>query len=119
MFGFLHSSKLLALQHEDILHRSEGYLIIIKASKTDPCKYGVTVKLTFYGDSSYCTGPLAGNVSRQGLIFCFKKGTPLTRRHLNTLIRELASHSQKCPQYSFRNRGVSSVAAAGIPDWKI
>ena len=53
-FGFLRSSELLALQHEDILRRPEGYHIIIKASKTDPFRHGVTIKLTSSGDNTLC-----------------------------------------------------------------
>ena len=127
-FGFLRSSELLALQHEDILRRSEGFHIIIKASKTDPFRHGVTVKLSFSGDSTLCAVTaldrlLAVSPSRQGLLFCFENKTPLTRRHLNTLIRELASCTGICSQqyssHSFRIGAASTAAAAGIPDWNI
>jgi len=36
LFGFLRISELLALQNSDVLRRSEGYHLLIKASKTDP-----------------------------------------------------------------------------------
>jgi len=42
-FGFLRSSELLALQHSDVLRRSEGYHLLIKASKTNPFRRGATV----------------------------------------------------------------------------
>ena len=79
-FGFLRSSKLLTLQHEDILGRPEGYHIIIKASKTDPFWHGVTVKLTSSGDSTLCAVTvldhlLAVSLSRQGLDFRFENRT--------------------------------------------
>ena len=52
-FGFILSSELLTLQHEDILRRPEGYHIIIKASKM-PFRHGVTTKLTSSGYSTLC-----------------------------------------------------------------
>lgn len=109
-FGFHWSSELLALQHEGILQRPEGYQKIIKSSKTDPFWHGVTIKL-------------AVSPSRQGLLFCFENKTPLTQRHLNTLIQELASCTGICSQqyssHSFRIGAASTAAAVGIPDWKI
>ena len=127
-FGFLRSSELLALQHEDILRRPEGYHIIIKASKTDPFRHGATVKLTSSGDNTLCAVTaldhlLAVSPSRQGLVFHFENRTPLNRRHLNTLIRELATRTGICPRqyssHSFRIGAASTAAAAGLPDWRI
>ena len=127
-FGFLRSTELLALQHEDILRRPEGYHIIMKASKTDPFWHGVTIKLTSSGDSTLCAVTaldhlLAVCLSCQGLIFCFVNKTTLNQRHLNTLIRELATCTGICPwqysSHSFRIGAVSAAAAAGLPDWRI
>ena len=126
-FGFLRSSKLLALQHKDILGRPEGYHVIVKASKTDPFRHGVIIKLTSSGDSTLCAVTaldrlLAVSPSHQGLI-CFENRTPLNRRHLNSLIRELATRTRNCPrQYSshlFRIGAASAAAAARLPDWRI
>ena len=124
-FGFLQSSELLALQHKDILRRPEGYHVTIKASKTDPFRHGVTIKLTSSGDNTLCAVTaldrlLAVSPSCQGLIFCFENRTPLNRRHLNTLIRELATRTGNCPRqyssHSFRIGAASAAAAAGLPD---
>ena len=76
-FGFLRSSELLALQHKDILMIPEGYHVTIKASKTDPFRHGVTIKLTSSGDNTLCAVTaldhlLAVSRSRQGLVFRFE-----------------------------------------------
>lgn len=127
-FGFLRSSELLALQHEDVIRRPEGYHIIVKVSKTDPFRHGTTVKLTPSGDRILCAVTaldrlLAVSPSRKGHLFCFENRTPLTQHHLNTLIRELAGrtgvNSQLYSSHSFRIGAASAAAAAGIPDWKI
>ena len=127
-FGFLWSGKLLALQHSDILRRSEGYHLLIKASKTDPFWRGATVKLSISKDCILCAVGaldhlLAASPSRQGPVFHFQNGTPLTRQNLNILIQELAGRSGIPPEryssHSFRIGAASTAAAAGIPDWKI
>ena len=66
---------------------------------------------------------LAASLSRQGPVFHFQNGTPLTRQNLNILIQELAGRSGTPPEryssHSFRTGAASSAAAAGIPSWKI
>ena len=58
-FGFLRCSKLLALQHSNVLWRSEGYYLLIKASKTDPFWQGATIKLPISRDCMlYAVGAL-------------------------------------------------------------
>jgi len=97
-FGFLRSSELLALQNSDVLQRSEGYHLLIKASKTDPFWRGATAKLSISKDCILCVVGaldhlLAASPSRQGPVFHFQNGTPLTRQNLNIIIRELAGRS--------------------------
>ena len=127
-FGFLRSSELLALQHSDVTRRTEGYYLSIKASKTDPFRWGATVVLSSSTNTILCPVAaldhfLAASPSGQGPVFCFSSGAPLTRPRLNALIRELAVRSGVPPEryssHSFRIGAASTAAAAGIPDWKI
>ncbi len=127
-FGFLRSSELLALRHSDALRRPEGYLLSIRASKTDPFRHGATVKITSLPDRTLCAVNaidllLAASVTHQGPIFHFWNGTSLTRQKLNTLIKLLATRCGIAPEryssHSFRIGAASTAAAAGVPDWQI
>lgn len=127
-FAFLRSSELLALRYCDIHRTQEGYQLTIPVSKTDPFRRGATVTLTRSADHVLCAVTaldrlLATSTTRQGPVFQFWGGVPLTRPRLNALIRELASRSGLPPgrysSHSFRIGAASAAAAAGVPDWKI
>ena len=127
-FGFLRSSELLALRRNDLRRTQRGYQLTVRVSKTDPFRQGATVTLTPSADNTLCAVSaleylLAASNGRPGPLFQSREGVPLTRPRLNTLIRELVSHTGRPPQryssHSFRIGAASTAAAAGIPDWRI
>ena len=127
-FGFLQSNELLALQHNDLQRTPEGYLLLIRSSKTDPFCSGAMVSLTPSGDDGLCAMAAlhllrAKTSFNAGPLFRFLSGAALTRHKLNHLIQELAACSGVPPgcysSHSFRIGAASTAAATGIPDWKI
>ena len=131
-FGFLRSSELLALRHEDITQQGRGYSVRIKSSKTDLFWSGCYLTLLPSGDSSLCpvealTALRQRSSVSPGPLFTFSDGATLTRARLNVLIKMLATRCGIRPDryssHSFRIGAASvaaaAAAAAGVPDWEL
>ena len=96
----------------------------IKASKMDPFREGATIYLMKTCRDLCLVAALLGYIAnqgpRQGSLFQFPNGTPLTRTALVAAIRQVpASVGIDASHYSghrFRIRAVTVAAAAGIED---
>ena len=127
-FGFLRSSELLNLQANDVTLQQDHLKCTISASKTDPFRKGTTITLATSGDATLCpVQALRRYMVRRPPstrpLFHFSVGTPLSRKRLNQLVRDLAERvgipAGRYSTHSFRIGAATTSAAAGIPDWKI
>ena len=127
-FGFLRSSELLILTHNDISKTNQGYSIQIRASKTDAFRTGATVNLAPSGDSTLCAVSALDQLrsvqpwSSSPLCRLYPRSN-LTRNKLNQLIRQLVVRSGvpegRYTSHSFRIGAASTAIAVGIPEWKV
>ena len=135
-FGFLRSSEYVSPQthkydpestlcFEDITYRHPNFHIRIKTSKTDPFREGCTIcispsraqicpvrnLLTYINQRKVKTGPL----------FTYTDNSLLTRRRLNSLLKNAIPSSNASPVSSHSLRiGVATTAASGgFPRWLI
>ena len=97
--------------------------LVIKASKTDPFRQGVTVRLAA-NYSILCPinairtyQRLRSNTS--GPFFTYKNGTFLTRNDLNSLLKNLTQNRITISSHSLRIGAASTAAATGSPEWLI
>ena len=127
-FGFMRSSELLALRHEDVSRREAGFSIHIRASKTDPFRFGAHITISHSGDPDLCAVEALDRLKQaagasSGLLFRFQDGSMLSRQRLNELIKTLTLHCGISPgrysSHSFRIGAASAAASAGVPDWQI
>ncbi|CAI8044613.1 hypothetical protein GBAR_LOCUS24725, partial [Geodia barretti] len=93
--------------------------IHIKSSKTDPFRHGVDIYLGRTGKDLYPVGALlafmAVRPARQGPLFVYTDGTPLTRdRLVETVHRTLQQAGYS--GHSFRIGAATAVAHAGLED---
>ena len=131
-FGLLRSSEYCApspsshiestLLRQDVqLSFDHEYISIrIKASKTDPFRQGISIRL-FRINSSFCPVEAAiAYIERRhhtsGPFFQFSNGTYLTRATMSSILREAFYPSITINTHSFRIGGASAAASAGLPD---
>ena len=94
----------------------------IKASKTDPFRQGMTLRIAF-NFSPLCPGLamlryFRSRTGTDGPLFIFCSGDFLTRAHLSDLLR-YAFPTQQVTTHSFRRGGASALAAWGVPQYTI
>ena len=98
--------------------------IRIKASKTDPFRLGVNIKLV-RNNSHLCPFNalvyfLNHHPTRQGPLFTWQDGRYLTRSHLASVLSKIKPpHLTSMSSHSFRIGAASTAAAAGLPRWLI
>lgn len=98
--------------------------MLLRHSKTDQFGAGVRLYLGHMGDTlcpvAAVLGYLAIRPSNPGPLFVFQDGTPLTRAHLVTHIREALSSggvdTTHFAGHSFRIGAASAAARAGFSD---
>ena len=96
----------------------------IKASKCDPFRSGITVRLT-ENKSLLC--PVNAlkefskvHPSKKGPLFAFQDGRYLTRKSWSTLLSKFKpAHLKNLSSHSFRIGAATTAAAAGYPRWLI
>ena len=135
-FGFLRSSEYCSPQtkkynpettlcFEDVVYKYPNVHINIKASKTDPFREGCTICLS-PSNADICPVRNLMNYINQhqhksGPLFTYTNQTLLTRRRLNSVLRDaLPSHSNApVSSHSLRIGAATTAAAAGFPRWLI
>ena len=134
-YGFLRVSEYTSLYKKsydstttllfsDMTFTSDGAVIIyIKASKTDPFRQGVPLRIESNG-SSLC--PVAAlrhfsrvHPSRRGPLFTFHNGCFLSRKDVNFLLVSTTEGLANISSHSLRIGAASTAAAAGCPKWLI
>ena len=95
----------------------------IKASKTDPFRLGVTIRL---GATNNFLCPVHAMLRyimirgvRWGPLFMFGDYNFLTRAHITTLLRHSLPRTPNVNTHSFRRGGASALAAVGTPTYVI
>ena len=134
-YGFLRVSEYTSLRKKSFdpsstllfndmtFTRNGAVVIYIKASKTDPFREGVPLRLEPNG-SSLC--PVAAlrhyaraHPSRAGPLFTFQNGRFLSRKDVNTLLINTTEGTANISSHSLRIGAASTAAAAGCPKWLI
>ena len=112
------------LLFSDMTFTNDGAVVIfIKASKTDPFRQGVPLRLE-PNRSSLC--PVAAlrhycriHPSRTGPLFTFQNGRFLSRKDINALLVSTTDGLANISSHSLRIGAASTAAAAGCPKWLI
>ena len=135
-FGFLRSSEYCSTQtkkydaetslcFENVTYKHSNIYIHIKASKTDPFREGCTICLS-PSDAVICPVRNLMNYmhhksTKSGPLFTFTDNTLLTRRRINTLLKDAIPSNNKAPisSHSLRIGAATTAAAAGLPRWLI
>ena len=133
-FGFLRISEytsprkttfdpLITLLKQDLAITNMGAWLWIKASKTDPFREGVTVRIAA-NNTLLCPVnalriylPLHPNPS--GPLFVFQNGTFLTRTDINNLLKDMTDGVANISSHSLRIGAASTAAAMGCPKYLI
>ena len=101
--------------------RGDGFVLCLKASKTDPFREGVQIKL-MENNSELC--PVVAlkqylNVQRRnmGPLYVFESGSYLTRQSLSKVLKSLWGKNEGLlSTHSFRIGAATTAAASGLPD---
>ena len=112
------------LLFSDMTFTNDGAVVIyIKASKTDPFRQGVPLRIEPNG-SSLC--PVVAlrhhsrtHPSRTGPLFTFQNGRYLSRKDVNSLLVSTTEGLANISSHSLRIGAASTAAAAGCPKWLI
>lgn len=134
-FGFLRVSEYTSLRKmsfdpsttlllSDITHIDNDHAsILIKASKTDPFRKGVTITLAA-NNTILC--PIAAllhylhhHPTLSGPLFTYTNRRYLTRRDLNTILRKYSTNQLTLSSHSLRIGAASTAAAMGCPRYMI
>jgi len=128
-YGLLRVSELVGLHWSDISFSADHISIILHQSKTDPFRWGCTVKVFSTSSSTcpyhtldrYCK--LMGDVAPSAPLFQAARICPLLRATVTNTLRQLfkqtgINHSQYS-SYSFHIGTATTAAAAGLPAWLI
>ena len=133
-FGFLRISEYTTnrkhdhdptahLLFQDISIRNESVSLHIKASKTDPFRHGVTIRMAANG-TILC--PVQAMISftaihptKSGPLFCFNNGSFLTRSDMNKILRDISNGAANISSHSLRIGAASTAAAMGYPKYLI
>ena len=134
-FGFLRVSEYTStwkktfdptttLLFSDLHFSSDGTAtILIKASKTDPFREGVPIRLTPNRTSLCPVNALRHLVlshpSKSGPLFTFQNGRFLSRRDVNSTLVSTTGGVANISSHSLRIGAASTAAAAGCPKWLI
>ena len=118
-------NPLTTLCYEDVSTQSPTFIsILIKASKTDPFRQGVTIQL-YRNNSPLCpvtalTKFLSTHPTRSGPLFVWHDGRFLTRSGLASILNKIKpQHITSMSSHSFRIGAATTAAAAGYPRWLI
>ena len=133
-FGFLrvseytssHKTKfdpLSTLLFRDVSVTDDTAQIEIKASKTDPFRQGITIRLAA-NDTMLCPVHsllqyLSSRPTFQGPFFVYRNGTFLTRRDLNQILTQYTGGIANTTSHSLRIGAATTAAAMGCPKWLI
>ena len=112
------------LLFKDLTFTHQGAVsLFIKASKTDPFRMGVPLRLEPNGS---CLCPvvalrhyIAVHPARSGPLFTFQNGRFLSRRDMNDLLTNTTNGVANISSHSLRIGAASTAAAAGCPRWLI
>ena len=133
-FGFLRVSEYTAshktkfdpsctlLFHDLLLDDSTAHLMI-KASKTDPFRQGVRIRLAT-NNTWLCPVAALHNFkllhpTGSGPLFTFKNKKFLTRTDMNTVLTSTTNGLANTSSHSLRIGAASTAAAMGCPKWLI
>ena len=133
-FGFLrvseytssHRTKFdpeITLLLADVSVRGDVVSVTVKASKTDPFRQGMTVRLAANG-SFLCPVAainqfLAVHPTRAGPLFTFRNRKYLTPKDVNALLFDTTGGMANTTSHSLRIGAASTAAAMGCPKWLI
>ena len=135
-YGFLRVSEytsthvksfnpLTTLCFQDVVLTSPNTITLhIKASKTDPFRLGVNIKI-LRNNSHLCPFNallffINHHPTKQGPLFTWEDGRYLTRNHLASVLTKIKPpHITSMSSHSFRIGAASTAAAAGLPRWLI
>ena len=132
-FGFLRVSEFtcsgpfdprLHLSLSDVWFDPSGSIrLLIKSSKTDPCRRGVILSIGPSGNSLCPVSALRHYLQLRGFVpgplFVSSHGCPLSPFLVNSWLRSILATVGIAGNYSshsFRNGAATSAAAAGVPD---
>ena len=111
------------LLYEDLSIANDMATIHIKASKTDPFREGVSIRLAA-NNSLLCPITalrqyLAVHPSRTGPLFTYHSNKYLTRKDMNLLLRDTTDGMVNTSSHSLRIGAATTAAAMGCPKWLI
>ena len=113
--------EITLLRHD--IRFSMDYSVVhiwVKASKTDPFRSGVTIRLGATKNEFCPVRALDAYISLRGPaagpLFRFSDGTYLIRRHLDYLIRHGITENANLHSHSFRIGAASLLCSIGLPD---
>ena len=97
--------------------------IFIKASKTDPFRDGITIRLAA-NESSLCPITAIKNFlplhpTKSGPLFTYQDNKFLTRKELNSTLTSTTNGLANTSSHSLRIGAASTAAAMGCPRWLI
>ena len=133
-FGFLRVSEYTSshktkfdedttLLVEDVYIHTLHANITIKASKTDPFRQGVCVRIS-RNNTTLCPINallqfLRVHPTSKGPLFTFNNGKYLSKRDVNKILRETTHNAIGVSSHSLRIGAASTAAAMGCPKWLI
>ena len=113
----------LCLNDVSINFHRQLLLVTIKASKTDPFREGLQIRLTA---TNHHLCPVTAMVrflavrgQQQGPLFRFENGRFLTRSHVTAILKVCFPGVVTISTHSFRRGGASALAASGVPQYVI
>ena len=109
---------------QDLTFVEQSVQINIKASKTDPFRLGVSIRLATNNSYLCPVGALKNywriHPSRKGPLFVFLDGKYLTRKGLAAVLKDVLPETCKnISTHSFRIGAATTAAANGHPRWLI
>ena len=133
-FGFLRVSEYTSshktkydpsatLQYDDLSLDNHTATLHIKASKTDPFRQGIHLRLAA-NDSLLCPIKaiqqyLLFHPSKNGPLFTFNNNKFLTRRDVNLVLHDTTNGQINTTSHSLRIGAATTAAAMGCPKWLI
>ena len=107
----------------DVAISGDVVSINIKASKTDPFRQGLTVRLaangTFLCPLAAISHFLSVHPTREGPLFVFHNNKYLTPKDVNSLLADTTCGRANTTSHSLRIGAASTAAAMGCPKWLI
>lgn len=116
-------TKHLTVSDVTIDRQSRFVSVVIKESKSDPFRLGVTVRV---GALNHCLCPVRAlqnfllfRGSNPGPLFVFHNGAFLTRKFLADLLKQWFPHVPTANTHSFRRGGATALASSGVSSFVI